>query len=81
MITASDVSKKPGAVQFHYFEARFSPWWVPQHMANAARARRRREQVLTSAPAIWALVIVVALTLPVLLSTTASASHPIYGPP
>ena len=66
---------------FHYFEARFSPWWVPQRMADAARARRRREQVLTSAPAIWALVVVVALTLPVMLSTAATASHPIYGPP
>ena len=66
---------------FHYFEARFSPWWVPQRMADAARTRRRREQVLTSEPAIWALVVVVALTLPVMLSTTASASHPIYGPP
>ena len=66
---------------FHHFEALFSPWWVPQRMADAARARRRREQVLTSAPAIWALVVVVALTLPVMLSTTATASHPIYGPP
>ena len=66
---------------FHYFEARFSPWWIPQRMADAARAQRRREQVLTSAPAIWALVVVVALTLPVMLSTAATASHPIYGAP
>ena len=38
---------------FHHFEARFSPWWIPQRMADAARAQRRREQALTSAPAIW----------------------------
>ena len=50
---------------------------MPQRTADAARARRRREQVLTSAPAIWALIVVVALTLPVMLSTAATASHPI----
>ena len=66
---------------FHHFEARFSPWWIPQRMADAARAQRRREQALTSAPAIWALVVVVAVTLPVMLSTAATGSDSIYGGP
>ncbi len=66
---------------YHHFESRFSPWWIPQRRADAARSARRREQVLTSALAIWALVIVVALTLPVILSTSASVSHPVYGSP
>ena len=38
---------------YHHFESRFSPWWIPQRRADAARSARRREQVLTSALAIW----------------------------
>ncbi len=52
-------------VTFHYFEAKFSPWWIPRRKADAVRAQRRRAQILTSAPALWALVIVVGLTLPI----------------
>lgn len=55
-------------VTFHLLEARYNPWWISHTDADAARAARRREQVLTSAPALWALVVVIALTLPVVLS-------------
>jgi uncharacterized membrane protein YagU involved in acid resistance len=55
-------------VAFHVLEARHNPWWIPRSQAEAARVARRKEQVLTSAPALWALVVVIALTLPVLLS-------------
>lgn len=53
-------------VAFHRLEARHNPWWVTRTEAQAARARQRREQVLTSAPALWvlfALVVAVPLLL------------------
>jgi uncharacterized membrane protein YagU involved in acid resistance len=55
-------------VVFHILEARYSPWWLPVTRAQEARIARRKEQLLTSAPALWALVVVMALTLPLLLS-------------
>lgn len=56
-------------VVFHLLEARYNPWWIPWTEAEAARVARRKEQVLTSAPAVWTLVIVIALTLPVVIGT------------
>jgi uncharacterized membrane protein YagU involved in acid resistance len=55
-------------VTFHLLEARYNPWWVSHTDAEAAHSARRRDQVLTSAPALWALVVVIALTLPLVLS-------------
>jgi hypothetical protein len=55
-------------VTFHLLEARHNPWWIPRSQAEAARVALRREQVLTSAPALWAIVAVIALSLPVLLA-------------
>ncbi len=66
-------------ITFHHFEAKYSPWWMPHGMAAAARATRRREQVLTSAPALWALVVVIGITLPVVLATAAATSSSGYG--
>lgn len=54
-------------ITFHRLEARYNPWWVPRSTAEAARAARRKQQVATSAPALWALVVTIALTLPVVL--------------
>ena len=54
-------------VGFHYFEARHNPWWQPRRVRRLeARARRRRRQLQTSAPAIWALVMLIALSLPII---------------
>lgn len=53
---------------FYLLEARHNPWWIFHSEADAIRVERRREQVLTSAPALWALVIIVALTLSVVLT-------------
>ena len=50
-----------------YRSVRQNPWWIPRTRAEAARVGRRKEQLLTSAPALWALVVVIALVLPVLL--------------
>ncbi len=61
---------------FHLLESRYNPWWVPQRQAQAERLEQRKRQVLTSAPAIWTLVVVIALTLPVLLGTVEIAEIP-----
>ena len=42
-------------------------WWIPRTRAEAARVARHREQLLTSAPALWALIVMIALVIPVLL--------------
>jgi hypothetical protein len=54
-------------ITFYLLEARHRPWWVSRTAAENARVARRKEQILTSAPAIWVLVVMIALTLPVLL--------------
>ena len=56
-----------GAI-FYVLEARRSPWWVSRTQVEAERRERRRRYVLTSAPALWALVVVVALVIPILLA-------------
>ncbi len=54
-------------VVFHLLEARQNPWWIPRSRAEAARVAHRKEQLLTSAPALWTLVVVIALVLPIIL--------------
>ena len=54
-------------ITFYLLEARYNPWWIPRREAEVARVERLKEQVLTSAPALWTLVVVISLTLPVLL--------------
>ena len=54
-------------ITFYLLEASYRPWWVSRTEAEAERIAHRKEQILTSAPAIWVLVIMIALMLPVLL--------------
>jgi hypothetical protein len=54
-------------IGFHLLEARYSPWWIPLSSMEEARAQRRTEQLLTSAPGLWALVLTIALTMPIVL--------------
>jgi uncharacterized membrane protein YagU involved in acid resistance len=56
-------------VIFYLLEARFSPWWIPRRQAQAVRVARQKEQVLTSAPALWTLLVAIGLILPVLLGS------------
>ena len=63
-------------ISLHIMEARYRPWWVPRMEAESARVAPRREQVLTSAPALWTFIVVIALTLPVLLGTDATPGLP-----
>jgi len=55
-------------VTFHALEARYSPWWIVHREYQAQPVHRRKEQVLTSAPALWMLALVIALVLPILLA-------------
>ena len=56
-------------ITFYLLEARYSPWWIPITQVEAARVARRKEQVLTSAPALWTLLVAIGLTLPILVGT------------
>jgi uncharacterized membrane protein YagU involved in acid resistance len=51
----------------YLLEERGIPWWLSRSEVEAAQIARRQEQILTSAPAIWVLVVVIALTLPAIL--------------
>ena len=62
----------------HRIEARVSPWWIPRARADEARVRRRTAAARTAAPALWALVVAVALTLPVVLGTEGPGAA-LYG--
>lgn len=54
---------------FYRLERRHNPWWVTRNQAEAQRATDHREQLLTSAPAVWALTVLIAVTIPILLAT------------
>ncbi len=53
---------------FHAMEARYSPWWITRTEAEAARMAGRRLEATTAGPALWALLVLVAVLLPVVLS-------------
>jgi uncharacterized membrane protein YagU involved in acid resistance len=54
-------------ITFYILEIRFRPWWISRSQAEARRHKKRKEQILTSAPAVWVLVVVIAIILPVTL--------------
>lgn len=54
---------------FFAMEARYNPWWLPRRQTEAERSQRRREQLFTASPAVWVMIIVIALTLSVIVST------------
>ncbi|MBA2720121.1 MAG: hypothetical protein H0U52_12925 [Chloroflexi bacterium] len=53
---------------FHAMEARYSPWWITRTDAEATRMAGRRVEASSAGPAIWALLVLVAVLLPVVLS-------------
>ena len=63
-------------ITIYLLEARYHPWWIPRTQFEEARVARRREEVLTSAPSLWTLVVVISLTLPVLLGTDTTSINP-----
>ncbi len=56
-----------GAV-YYRLEARTNPWWFHRSTAETERVAAQRDQTLGSAPALWALIVMLSLTVPVLLS-------------
>jgi len=54
-------------VIYYRLEARTNPWWVTRSEIEAERITARREQTLGSAPALWGLIVLIALTIPVFL--------------
>lgn len=68
-------------VMFYALEARCRPWWTTRTEAGAALVAYRKEQVLTSAPALWTLLIAVGLTLPVVLAGQDCGIVPGYSCP
>jgi len=57
----------------HAMEAGQNPWWITRRQAATERVERRRQQALTAAPALWTLVVVMALTLSMLLGSDGSS--------
>ena len=56
-----------GAV-YYGLEARTNPWWFRRSTDEAERVAAQQEQTLGSAPALWALIVMLALIVPVLVS-------------
>jgi uncharacterized membrane protein YagU involved in acid resistance len=52
---------------FHRLEIRENPWWITRGQAEAERVAARREQTLGSAPALWMLTVLIALTIPLVV--------------
>ena len=53
---------------FHAMEARYSPWWITRTTGEAARMAARRAEATSAGPALWALLVLVAVLLPVILA-------------
>ncbi|MGH3854321.1 MAG: hypothetical protein ACRDR6_12675, partial [Pseudonocardiaceae bacterium] len=53
---------------YNLLEARANPWWVTRNEAEAQLVAARQAQTLSSAPALWGLTTLIALTIPLLVS-------------
>lgn len=53
---------------FYALEARYSPWWITRTEAEAARIAGRRAEAGSAGPALWALLVLVAVALPIILA-------------
>ena len=53
---------------FYTLEARYSPWWISRTQAEAARIAWRRADATSAGPALWALLVLVAIALPIVLT-------------
>ncbi|MEJ7697361.1 MAG: hypothetical protein WKF78_12255 [Candidatus Limnocylindrales bacterium] len=52
---------------FHVLESRYSPWWITRTEAEGRRMARRLVEAQSAGPALWALLVLVAMTLPIIL--------------
>jgi len=49
---------------YYALEARYSPWWITRTAAEATRIAGRRAEADSAGPALWALLVLVAVALP-----------------
>jgi len=54
-------------ITYYILEARYSPWWITRTQLQEERIANQLEQLSTSAPALWTLTLMIALTIPILL--------------
>ncbi|MBV9845681.1 MAG: hypothetical protein JOZ47_11475 [Kutzneria sp.] len=59
-------------ITIHRLELRASPWWLPRSELQSDHLRRHREQLLGSAPALWALTVLIAMLIPLILDVTST---------
>ena len=51
---------------FYALEVRTRPWWITRNQADSVRAKRHRHEMLSAAPATWALIALIAAAIPLL---------------
>lgn len=52
---------------FYLLEARYTPWWISRSQRELERMAARRQTATSAGPALWALLVLVAVLLPTLL--------------
>ncbi|WP_433223577.1 hypothetical protein [Microtetraspora malaysiensis] len=55
-------------IVYYRLESRVSPWWISRNRLEESRTEQGRLQTLGSAPALWTVTVLIALTVPLLLS-------------
>ncbi|MCI0344996.1 MAG: hypothetical protein L0221_06050 [Chloroflexi bacterium] len=53
---------------FHALEARYSPWWITRTETEVARMAGRRAEATSAGPAVWALLVMLSILLPIVLA-------------
>lgn len=53
---------------FHALEARYSPWWISRSEAELRRMTARRAEATSAGPALWALLVLMSVLLPIVLA-------------
>lgn len=61
---------RPGkaGVAAQRLEAHFSPWWISRSTREGVLMAAQRSAVMTAGPALWTLLVLIAVLLPVVLS-------------
>ncbi len=54
---------------FYALEARYMPWWISRSQHEVERMAGRRRAAASAGPALWALLVLVAVLLPTVLAT------------
>lgn len=63
---------------FYWLESRYAPWWMSRSRLEGERALMQREQVLSAAPALWSLIVLIILLIPVLLGGIPAPGQGVY---